>query len=150
MNLIDGMIGVILLYTTFSGFRKGAVGIFLDVVSWVMGLFLAIHYGPLFSQWLGLQFPKCAPYATILGFLIIWFLAFCAFTLLGIVVDKMLRGTLISPFDRVLGACIGFLKGLLVLSVLLLPFMSAHLSVYKQAKLTFLVKPVLERLIPKL
>ena len=149
MNFIDGLIGVVLIYTTFSGFRKGAVGIFLDVMSWVLGLLLAAHYSPKFSPWLALHFPKSAHFAPILGFLIIWFGAFCIFTLLGIVIDKMLRGSLISPFDRVIGAGIGFLKGLLVLSILLLPFVGSHLAVYQKAKLTFLVKPVITKIMSK-
>lgn len=142
MNMIDALLGVVLAYSGFSGLRKGAVGIFLDIIAWMGGLFLAMRYTLVFSNWILVHFPRYAPYASVASFVGIWLFSFCLFSLLAFFIDKLLRGTFISPFDRVLGACIGLVKGLLIMAVLLYPLEKTQSALLAHAKLAFLVKPV--------
>ncbi|MFC1857792.1 CvpA family protein [Thermodesulfobacteriota bacterium] len=121
MNPLDILISVIIGFCLIRGIFRGLVKELSSIIGVFAGFYFAYTYYPevakLLSRWISNE-----GYLNILSFLIV----FCGLVLiigiLGIVIRYLLKITFLGWVDRICGAGFGFMKGILIVSVLLVVF----------------------------
>jgi len=120
MNFADYLILITLLISVALGFFRGFLREAIGLLSWLGGLWLAWHYAYMLEPHLGGQLAK-SPYN-------VW--AARGILLLGILVIGWLIGNIVSYFmtqsglslmlDRLIGVLFGFIRGVVLVAVVVL------------------------------
>ena len=119
---LDIIISLVLLFAIFRGWRKGLVSVILSLVF----LVLALYGAGIFGSWVGDVLNIRPPYlSTIVGFMI----AFGVLLFAGHMIRDRIKpkSGVLGGIDKIAGASLGLLRGLLVLSVALVFFRVIHL-----------------------
>ncbi len=125
--IVDVVILVVLLFFLISGTRRGLIRQILQVVGIIaafVGAFFLAHHLATYLQGrfdIGYQISLVVSAAALFVGIIV------LFHLLGLAMHKMAQITLLGPFDRIGGAVFGLLKGLLLVSLLLVILLSIPL-----------------------
>lgn len=128
MNLIDGAIIIVLLMFIGTNLALGLVHALGAIVGFLLGMLVARYYYLPFAELLEPALLERQGIAKVLAFVIIFFIVQRAFALFVHLVQKVVRWL---PFgglvDRVGGIVVGFIEGLLVISILAF-FLSQYLQ----------------------
>ncbi len=114
LNWLDILLLVILALTVLIGAIKGFLRQIVGLMAVVIGLILSIKYYPLGAEIFG--FISNQVLAQLLGFFLIFIVVLCLGWVINILLAKIVRGPLKS-LNHFLGACLGFVKGLLICGV---------------------------------
>lgn len=121
MNLFDMLAIVILAFCIIRGTFRGLIKELSSVVGVLAGFYAAYTYymgiAKLLSHWM--TNPASV---NILSFLIIFCCVFLTISMIGVVIKYMLNIAFMGWFDRICGAGFGLLKGVLIVSVMLILF----------------------------
>lgn len=123
MNTLDIIIIVILSFCLIRGIFRGFAKELSSIIGVFGGLYAACAYYPSVSNMLS-GFISDFSYCKILSFLIIFCSVFFVISILGVLIKYILKIAFMGWFDRLCGAGFGIVKGLLIVSVLLLAFTS--------------------------
>ena len=119
MNLFDIIVIVILGYCLIRGVFRGLVKELSSIVGVFGGFYAAYTYYPVLAKPLS-KWIANAGYLNILSFLIIFCGVFIIISILGIIINYLLKIVFLGWLDRVSGAMFGAMKGILIVSVLLI------------------------------
>ncbi len=118
MNPLDVVIVVIIAFTLIRGIFRGLVKEVASIIGVFAGYYAAYTYykptGKYLSQWIGNP-----SYLDILSFILLFCGSFIAISLLGILLKNLLRIAFLGWVNKLGGAAFGFLKGMLIITVLL-------------------------------
>jgi len=121
VNWLDGVILVLLIWFIFSAFTAGLIREVVTIVSAVLGVVLAGLFYERLADDIG-AFVDSDRAARIAAFLVI----FGAIVLAGQVAAWLLKETasflMLGAFDQLGGAVFGFVKGIVIIQVLLILF----------------------------
>jgi membrane protein required for colicin V production len=123
MNWLDFLLIAVLGYSTFRSFRKGFSREIVGLASAFFGLIFALWF-------YGLAASYIAPYAglgttaDLFGFIFVFAAVIVAGSILGYIINGMLRTVGLSFFDQVLGGVFGLLRGLIVAVAVLTAYVS--------------------------
>ncbi len=121
MNLFDIVCIIILGYCLVRGIFRGLIKELSSIVGVFAGFYAAYNYyinvGKLFSNWI-----SNTSYLNILSFLIIFCGVFIIISIIGIIIKYLLNIAFLGWVDRICGAAFGTIKGILIVSVLMLIF----------------------------
>lgn len=119
MNLVDLVLGVILLLGAIRGLVRGLIGELIGLASLVVGAILALLLAPAVAALLPPLLPAPAAYATAFGVIFIGTLV--AARILGGLLTRLVKNTPLGPLNRILGGAVGVFKaGVLVLILLMI------------------------------
>mgnify|MGYP003479094351 CR=1 FL=1 len=111
MNVLDLIIGIILILFAIAGLRKGLIIEAFYLASFIVGIFGAMYFSDWVASWL----------AGFVDAFIITFVIFVVLTrFLGRIVSDLVSAIHLGFFDKIGGFLFGILKGGLILSVLIL------------------------------
>lgn len=121
MNAFDIVIIIIFGFCIIRGFFRGLIKELSSIIGVLGGFYAAYTYYtrvaiPLFG-WI-----QNDSYRNILSFLIIFCAVFIITGILGIIIKYILNITLLGWADRICGTGFGLIKGVLIVSVLLIAF----------------------------
>ena len=115
--VVCSILGLSLLSSLFKGFVKEV----FSLLSYLGGFLLAIKYQGNFAQVL-MENISSKPIAKVIGFVTIYVLTYIIISLMGKVIRGMLvSGTKLSMFDRLMGAIVGFGRGMVIVIALTFP-----------------------------
>lgn len=121
MNLFDMLAIVILAFCVIRGTFRGLIKELSSVVGVLAGFYAAYTYymgiAKLLSHWM-----VNTSSINILSFLIIFCFVFLIISMVGVIIKYMLNIAFMGWFDRICGAVFGLLKGVLIVSVMLIIF----------------------------
>ena len=119
-------VGLVVLSALWGLFR-GMVREFFSLAAWVGGLYVAWNWG---GSWLAPRLPAQIPvdWRVPLASLLLFFACLIVGTLCAFVVRKLLYGIGFGATDRFLGAFFGFLRGLVLIAIVVTLVQSAGLS----------------------
>jgi membrane protein required for colicin V production len=119
MNPLDMFIIVILGYCLIRGIFRGLVKEISSIIGVLAGFYAAYTYYPLLAKPLA-RWISNTPYLTILSFMIIFCVIFILISILGIIIKYLLNIAFLGWGDRICGAGFGIIKGILIVSVVLI------------------------------
>jgi len=125
MNPFDMLIIIIVSFCLVRGLFRGLIKEISSIIAVLGGFYAAFTYYPLLSSsrlltgWVHNQ-----AYLNIISFMVIFVLIFIIINLIGGLIKLLLKIVFLGWVDRLFGAGFGFLKGILIVSVLLFMFTS--------------------------
>lgn len=122
MNFLDIVIFIIIFALSIYGLIRGFVKEIVSIISIVLGLSIALHWYEKAAQYL--TFLKNQNQQNILGFIIVFIGASLILSLLGKLVSMVLKGINIGCLNHLFGLILGFVKGVVVVCVILLVLVS--------------------------
>ena len=121
MTTFDIVVCSILGLSLLSGLFKGFVKEVFSLLSYLGWFLLAIKYQGNFAQVL-MENISSKPIAKVIAFVTIYVLTYIIISLMGKVIRGMLvSGTKLSMFDRLMGAIVGFGRGMVIVIALTFP-----------------------------
>jgi len=123
MNWLDVVLGLILLASVVTSFRKGLSREVISLVSVVLALMLGIWLYAFAGGYL-LPYLSSRAVANFAGFAIIFCGVMLLGTLVSFIVGRFLKITGLSIFDHALGAGFGVVRGVLVSVALVMGIMA--------------------------
>jgi len=117
-NWFDVVLIIIIAIAVIIGIIKGLVRQIIGIAAVVVGLILAMNYFDYVAEFLS-QYIKNNMFSRFLGFLAIFFGTVIAGGILSWLLSKLMKGPLILV-NRVLGAALGLIEGILICGVIVL------------------------------
>ena len=119
MNTLDLIILVILAFFMFNSFRNGFIEEILALTTLFISFFIAYRFYPLLMPFLDFISPnELAQKLT--AFVIIFTLTYILLKLLKEFLFNFIENNDLSDIDRILGLALGFFKGIVIISFLIL------------------------------
>jgi membrane protein required for colicin V production len=119
MTAADWLIVAVVLLCIISAAVDGFFAELLSMAGLVVGYIIAAWKYPGLSDWF-MTFLKNAWLADIVSFLIIFFVILLVFNIAARLARKLMKAAGLSGFDRFMGALLGVVKGVLVVTVVLM------------------------------
>ena len=121
MNFFDILVIVILGYCLIRGVFRGLIKELSSIIGVLGGFYAAFTYYMLVAKLLSKWITNTG-YLNILSFLIIFCGVFLIISILGVIINYLLKIAFLGWLDRILGSVFGAMKGILIVSVLLIAF----------------------------
>jgi len=120
MNVIDIILGVLLILSFISGYRDGIIRKVFILAGTIIGLILATKYTGALSALLLKSLPISQTVASVTAFLVIFIGIFVVSKVIAKSVSH--ENILVKFWDKLLGGTFGLIEGGVILSLLLLFF----------------------------
>ncbi len=144
MNLFDMICIIILGYCLVRGIFRGLIKELSSIVGVFGGFYAAYTYymkvGKLFSSWI-----SNTSYLNILSFLIIFCGVFIIISIIGVIIKYLLNIAFLGWVDHICGTGFGTIKGILIVSMLLMvltAFLPKNTPFIKNSLLSPIISPV--------
>ncbi|WP_224999772.1 CvpA family protein [Cesiribacter sp. SM1] len=118
MNALDVVILLLLIWGTFSGFRKGLLLEIIGIVAFVIGIVVGLKMLQWSIDWLSGYVDINESLLPYIAFFVLFVLVVVGINLIGNIASKALHLTFLGVVDSLLGAVAGLLKWALGISVL--------------------------------
>lgn len=115
LNWVDAVLLIILIAAAIAGIFEGFAKQVFGLLSVIVALILAVRFYRQVS-WFYLRFLSQENLAQLIGFLTVFFIVVCLGAAFSHLASKLIRGPL-KPLNRILGGCLGLLKGILICAV---------------------------------
>ena len=127
MNWTDYLIIALMAFSCVAGVYRGLMREVTSLVTWVAAVILAWHFSYLLEPHLGgaLSDPSVRPWA---ARTIVFVMVMLLGTAISALVTHFVRIALLSSVDRMLGLLFGFLRGAVVLGILVILCHAVRLS----------------------
>jgi len=120
MNILDLIILVPLAWSAYKGFSKGLIISIASLLALLLGIYGAIKFSDITSDYLIKQFELTTEYLHIISFAITFILIVVAIHLLARVLDKIVKAVALGLINRISGALFGMIKTAFILSIIIL------------------------------
>jgi membrane protein required for colicin V production len=148
VNFFDIIVIVILGYCLIRGVFRGLIKELSSIIGVLGGFYAAFTYYPLVAKPLSKWITNTG-YLNILSFLTLFCGVFIIISILGVIINYLLKIAFLSWLDRILGSVFGAMKGVLIVSVLfiaLTAFLPKGTPVIKDSLLSPYVTLVSEKI----
>lgn len=148
MNGFDIAVAIVLSLFLIKGIIRG----FIKEIASLFGLVISFALASLFySSGAGLldSFIETASYRDVLGFLLVFLVAYVIIAVISLLMDKVFKMTMAKPLNIILGALVGLLKGIFLAALLLLgvsAFVAPDEPLLKDSQFRPLLLPVADNM----
>jgi membrane protein required for colicin V production len=122
MNVVDIILGILLLLGFIRGFQKGFIIELAGIVSMLAGIFGGLEYGYMAENYLEKWTDWSASNIEIAGFFIIFIAIVLLVSILAKILTTIVHSIALGLINRIFGAVFGLIKTGLFIFILLLVF----------------------------
>ena len=122
MNYIDIILGLLLLFAAISGFRKGLVSELASLAALILGIWGAIEFSYITTDFLLENFDLQTKYLNIISFVITFVVIVILVHIVGSAVNKFIETAMLGFINKLAGLAFGILRSALILSIILVVF----------------------------
>jgi membrane protein required for colicin V production len=119
MNWLDIILGVLLAFAVFRGFKNG---IFIEVASiaaLVLGVWIAVKFSGLTEVWISDELKWDSNHLELVAFIITFILVVVLVHIVAKLADKLFKAIALGLLTRLSGMVVGLIKTAFILSILL-------------------------------
>lgn len=120
MNILDIIIGIVLLLFAFAGLRKGLIIEAFYLASIIIGLYGAMFFSDAMSNWLSEIINVEAQYLALVAFILTFILFMVLIRFVGRIISGLIEAIHLGLIDKIGGFIFGIVKGALLLSILIM------------------------------
>lgn len=118
-TLADGVIAIVILLSAGISWMRGFVKEVLSLIAWIgafiVGFLFSHHLAEFFTNYI-----KMPSLRVVLAFGILFLLTFILISLINFALSFLIQRIGLSGFDRICGALLGVIKGMLLVGLVLL------------------------------
>ena len=122
MNFIDIILGLILIFSAIGGFRKGLIVELASLAALILGIWGAIEFSYITSDFITENFNIETNYLNIISFIITFVIIVILVHIIGGAVNKLIETAMLGFINKLAGIAFGILRSALILSIILLVF----------------------------
>ena len=119
MNIFDIIVVIILAYCVIRGIFRGLLKELSSIIGVFGGFYAAYTYYMMVARPLS-RWISHTGYLNLVSFLIIFCIVFLVISMVGVIINYLLKLAFLGWFDRLAGALFGAVKAILIVSVLLI------------------------------
>ncbi len=119
MNYIDLILLIFLLWSAYRGFRNGLIIEVASLAALILGIFGAIKFSYMTSDFLVEKFEMTTQYLPLISFAITFVIIVVVVHLLAKALDKLVKAVALGFINRILGVLFGVIKTAFILSIIL-------------------------------
>jgi len=127
MTVVDYVILGILLVSAVAGLLRGFLQEICALITWIVAFWAAWHFGPLVEPYLGGRLAD-PPFSTWAGRVVVFVLVLIIGAVVGALLSYLVRVSLFSALDRLLGFMLGAARGVIILGLLAIVGQAARLD----------------------
>jgi membrane protein required for colicin V production len=151
VNYLDIVILCILGWLVFNGIRKGFILSLASLIALVLGIWVAIQFSYLMSDFLTKTFHPSVTWLSILSYSLTFLIVVILVIIVARLLEKVVKTIGLGIPNRIIGAIFGLLKGILGISFLL--FILVHFDpnefvITHKTKQTSKCYPYIEKTFP--
>lgn len=120
MNPLDVVLASIIAYCLVRGIFRGLIKELSSIVGVLGGFYAAYSYYPFMAKYLSVWITKAA-YANLVSCLLLFAGVYLTISLLGVLIKYLMNIVFLGWTDRLCGLLFGTIKGLLIVSVIVVP-----------------------------
>lgn len=120
MNILDIIIGIVLLLFAFAGLRKGLIIEAFYLASIIIGLYGAMFFSDAMSNWLAEVINVEPQYLALVAFILTFILFIVLIRFVGRIIRGLVEAIHLGFIDKIGGFIFGIVKGALLLSILIM------------------------------
>lgn len=120
MNILDIIIGIVLLLFAFAGLRKGLIIEAFYLASIIIGLYGAMFFSDAMSNWLAEVINVEPKYLALVAFILTFILFIVLIRFVGRIISGLVEAIHLGFIDKIGGFIFGIVKGALLLSILIM------------------------------
>lgn len=117
MNILDLIIGIILIIFALSGLRKGLIVEAFNLASYIIGVYGAMYFSEVVSNKLSDAIHVNPEYMMLIAFILTFIVFLIIVRYLAILISKLVEAIHLGFFDKIGGLVFGGLKGALIVSL---------------------------------
>jgi membrane protein required for colicin V production len=155
MNIIDIILGVILLYGLIRGFFRGFFAELASLIGFILGIYIAIYFSHYISDYLVDMVSWDLRFVNLASFAITFILVVFLISLAGKFLTKVASFAALGVLNKIIGAGFGFIKVAFVVSVVIMFFGSTNENIHiveqktlKESTLYAPIKTIAPLLVP--
>lgn len=122
MNYIDIILGLLLLFAAINGFRKGLISELASLAALILGIWGAIEFSYITTDFLIENFNLETEYLNIISFIVTFIVIVILVHIVGSAVNKFIEVAMLGVLNKLAGLIFGIFRSALVLSIILLVF----------------------------
>ncbi|MBW6537179.1 MAG: CvpA family protein [Mariniphaga sp.] len=122
MNYIDIILGLLLLFAAINGFRKGLISELASLAALILGIWGAIEFSYITSDFLTKNFNLETEYLNIISFIVTFIVIVILVHIVGSSVNKLIEVAMLGVMNKLAGLAFGIFRSALILSIILLVF----------------------------
>ncbi|MDY0084926.1 MAG: CvpA family protein [Bacteroidales bacterium] len=120
MNYIDLIIALVLAWFAYKGFTKGLVIELASLAALVLGIYAAMYFSDVTADFLVEYFNVGKKYLSLIAFVLTFILVVIGVVTVGRLLEKVIDILLLGFLNKLAGGVFGVLKGMLILSLLIM------------------------------
>ena len=122
MNYIDIVLAIILVLAAISAYRKGLIAEVASLAALVLGIWGAIKFSYITSEFLIENFNLQTDHLNIISFVVTFIVIVILVHIVGNTVNKIVDTVMLGFVNKLAGLVFGVLKSALILSIILVVF----------------------------
>ncbi|NOR75455.1 MAG: CvpA family protein [Draconibacterium sp.] len=122
MNYIDIVLGILLLFSAVGGFKKGLIVELASLAALILGIWGAIKFSYITSEFLVENFDWNWDHLNTVSFIITFIVIVILVNIVAKTVTKLVETVMLGFVNKLAGLVFGFLKGAIILSIILVVF----------------------------
>jgi len=142
MSVIDILIAIPIIFYTWRGFSKGFIIGLASIAILIIGIYFGSRLSLIFSEFLSSMFEFSSKLLPLISFLVTILIIIVAVYAMAHFIEKSIKLVALGFVNRLLGAVFGFVKILLIVSIILYFMTSFNFVSEKKRSDSLLWKPV--------
>lgn len=120
MNVLDLIIGIILILFAIVGLRKGLIIEAFYLASFIIGIYGAMYFSDIVADWMGGFVEVGKEYLAVIAFIVTFIIFVVLIRFLGRLVSRLVDAISLGFFDKLGGFFFGVIKGALIVSIIIM------------------------------
>ena len=120
MNVLDLIIGIILLLFAIAGLRKGLIIEAFYLASFIVGIYGAMYFSDVVADWMAGFVDVGKEYLAVIAFIVTFILFVVLIRFLGRLVSGLVDAISLGFLDKIGGFFFGIIKGALLTSIIIM------------------------------